>query len=68
VNAHDAAGSTIAGTGPQEQAVDQAEDPGIHADAEREDGNRGEGEAAVPGEHAQTETDILPQREHPFFS
>jgi hypothetical protein len=64
VKGHELAGGGTGYARPQQQAVNQGEKPGVHANAEGKDGNRREGEAAVPGEHAQTETNVLPQGLH----
>ena len=49
---------------PQQDAVDQAEDAGVHADAEGEHQDRGEREAPMPREYAEAETNVLPECVH----
>ena len=52
------------GERPNHQAVDDAEDAGVDADAERQDADGGDGEARVLREEPQTVTEVLPECPH----
>ena len=53
------------GEGPDHQAVDDAEDAGVDADAERQDAHGGQGEAGMLEEKASAVSKILPGGPHP---
>ena len=51
----------------QQNRVDHGKDGGVGSDAQRQGGNRGDGEAGVLEEHAQRVLNLLPQMTHAPF-
>ena len=62
--ADDLTGRVGAGQRPDHQAVDDAEDPGVDADAERQHADRGQREARMLEKKARAVAKVLPESPH----